>query len=189
MKILFDFLPLLIFFAVYKGAPYLHPPSAGSEIFYATGALMAAVVLQIIWLKSRRREVGFALWLGCGLVLVFGALTLGLRDKIFIQLKPTILYWGFAGALLAAVYIFRRNPAGALLGKVLELPDALWRRMNGAFAGFFAAMGALNLLLVYGLSEAAWIKIRSFGYPLLTFIFIVTQLLAVRRYAVYKERP
>src|SRR4051812_49028311 len=90
MKLLFDFLPLLIFFVAFKRF----------GIYAATGAVIVATLGQVAWLKLRGRVVPLQLWLGLGIVTVFGGATIFLRDESFLKMKPTVLYWTMAAALL-----------------------------------------------------------------------------------------
>src|SRR6218665_2530287 len=78
MKILLDFLPIVLFFGSYK----LY------GIYVATAVLMAAMAL--IYAIDRRLQTMHKVTLA--LILSFGALTLALQDDRFIKWKPTVLY-------------------------------------------------------------------------------------------------
>ena len=75
MKILLDFLPIVLFFGAYKL----------SGIYMATAVLMAATAVQmgITYLLERRLQTMQKATLA--LVLVFGTLTLLLQDERFIK--------------------------------------------------------------------------------------------------------
>ena len=109
--------------------------------------------MQVAWLKLRRQKVDLMLWISLGLVVVLGGLTVWFHNETFIKWKPSVLYWTMGLALL-------RQPAGvpartccaSLLGAQLELPDAVWQRLNLAWVVFFALMGVLNLWVAYSFS-------------------------------------
>ena len=113
MKILIDFLPILLFFGAYKTY----------DIYVGTAVLMAATVLQMmaIYLIDRKLQMMHKVTLA--LVLVFGAMTLILQDERFIKWKPTVLYAAMAVALAIAVWVYKKNFLKMLLGSQLTLPD------------------------------------------------------------------
>ena len=82
MKLFLDFLPVLLFFVVYRA----------SDIYWATGTLIAATVVQVAATYVRRRRVERLHLITLGAVLVLGGATVILRDKTFIQWKPTVAY-------------------------------------------------------------------------------------------------
>src|SRR5450756_862718 len=132
MKFLFDLLPVILFFVVFKFA----------GVYAATGVAIAATFAQIGWLKFRRRKVDTMLWISLAIIVVFGGATLLLHDETFIKWKPTVLYWLFGASLLGAKLFFRRNLIRAMLGEQVSMPEAGWTRLNWSWAGFFAFMGA-----------------------------------------------
>ena len=93
MQLLFDFFPLLLFFAAYKWY----------GIFVATGVAIVASIIQVSvhWLRNRRFETAHLTTLG--VIVVFGGLTLIFRDDTFIKWKPTIVNWLFAAIVLASL--------------------------------------------------------------------------------------
>ena len=176
MRQLADFLPLVVFFAAYQIG----------GLMVATAALMVAAVAQILAYRLLQWKIEPMLLAAVGLAVVFGGLTIALDNALFIKWKPTVLYWGFALALSAAQIFWGKNPVKAILGRAMELPDSVWVKVNAAWAGFFAAMGAINLIVLYSFDESVWVKTRSFGYPLLTLAFAISQFAAVHRRAIYK---
>ena len=172
MKFLFDLFPVACFFAVYWV----------SDIYVATAAAIAATLGQVAWLKLRRRRVDPMLWVSFGLIVVFGGLTLVLQDKQFIMWKPTVLYWLFSAVLIVSATFLGKNPIRAMLSKELQLPEAVWARLNWSWAGFFAVMGAANLYVASHYSEATWVKFKLFGGIGLMIVFVIAQALFLARY-------
>ena len=123
MRSLLDFLPLLLFFGAYKF----------SDIYVATGVLMAATVVQMAVVYAMDRHLQTMHKITLVLVLIFGTLTLALHDERFIKWKPTVLYAAMAIALAVALWGMRRNFLKMLLGSQLVLPDAVWHRLNIAW--------------------------------------------------------
>ena len=99
MKFLFDLFPIILFFIAFKFA----------DIYTATIVAMVATIGQILWVYYRHRKIDAMQWVSLVMILVFGSLTIFLHDKTFIQLKPTALYWLFAGALFVSAQFFQKN--------------------------------------------------------------------------------
>jgi len=115
------------------------------------------------------------LWVSLALVVVMGGLTVWLHSETFIKWKPTLLYWVMALAFAVAWVGWRKNLVRVMLGSQMTLPDAVWQRLNIAWAAFFAAMGALNLWVAYTFSTPAWVNFKLFGIMGLLLVFALAQ--------------
>jgi len=171
MKFLFDLFPVALFFVAIQIW----------DIFVATAVAIGATVLQVGYLLVRRRKVQPMLWASLAIIIVFGGLTLYLRDKTFILWKPTVLYWLF-GAVLAGGALLGRNLIRALLGEQMRLPDPIWARLNWSWVGFFAFMGVANLYVAFNYSEKIWATFKLFGGMGLMFLFVIAQSLVLAKY-------
>jgi intracellular septation protein len=171
MKFLFDLFPVLLFFAAFKMY----------DIYIATGVAIAATFVQIGALALLRKRIEPMLWASLGIIVVFGGLTLVLQDKRFIMWKPTVLYWLFA-AVLAVSALMKKNLMRSLLSKEMQLPEAVWARVNASWVGFFLVMGAANLLVAYNFSENACVNFKLFGGIGLMLLFVLAQALFLARY-------
>lgn len=178
MKFLFDLFPVLLFFAAY---------SMTGDIFKATATAILATLLQVVYSLLRHRKVDTMLWISFALITVLGGATLLFDNKLFIYWKPTVLYWLFAIALVGFFWHKKVNLIEKLMGAQITLPDTVWTHLLQAWAGFFIAMGTLNLFVVYlvtqgQLEEAAWVKFKVFGTLALTLIFVVVQSIYISRF-------
>jgi intracellular septation protein len=172
MKLFFDFLPVVLFFIAYKLA----------GIYVATAVAMAAAVGQAGWLWFRHRRIEPSQLLVLALIVGLGALTLAFDNPEFIKWKPTLVNWLFGLVLAGGLLIGKRNFLQRMLGQQLELPTQVWHRLNLGWAGFFLAMGALNLAVAYGYDEATWVNFKLFGLTGLTLAFGVLQAFYIARY-------
>jgi intracellular septation protein len=170
MQLLFDFLPVIAFFAAYKLA----------DIYVATLVLIVAVVLQSLvqWLQTRKLKPMHLV--SAGLVLVFGGLTLAIHDKTFIMWKPTIVNWLFAAGFLASQFrpfggkpLVQRLMTSAEAG--IDLSEASWRHLNLMWICYFVVLGIANLYVFRNFDEATWVNFKLFGMLGLTLLFIVVQ--------------
>lgn len=176
MKFLFEVFPVALFFAAIQIW----------DIFVATAVAIVATFVQVGWLAVRRKKIPSMLWASLAIIVVFGGLTLYLRDKTFILWKPTVLYWLF-GAVLAGGALLGRNLIRALLSEQMSLPDPVWRRLNWSWVGFFVLMGCLNLYVAYNYSEKVWASFKLFGGIGLMLLFVVAQSAFLAKYVEDKQ--
>lgn len=171
MKFLFEFLPILAFFIAFKTF----------DIYVATGVAIAITLLQMIWLTMKHQPITKMQIFNFLIILVFGGLTIFLKDEFFIMVKPTILYWSFALALAVSFYLFKKNLIQMVLGKEIKLKDDadanIWTKINLSWVIYFAILGVLNLYVAYPFTKEAeetWVnfKLSSIG---LLLVFIVIQ--------------
>jgi intracellular septation protein len=148
---------------------------------------MLTSVAQVAWLKLRRRPVPGMLWASLAIIAVFGGATLLLQDETFIKWKPTVLYWLFAGVLTGSA-LLGRNLIRSVLSQEMQLPEAVWRRLNWSWVGFFAFMGGANLYVAFNYPTDLWVNFKLFGGMGLMLLFVVVQALFLARY-VEEEKP
>ena len=201
MKLLLDFLPILLFFATFKYAEGHKDWSAGfatehlgflvaggqvgsteAPVMLATVVVVLASLLQVSWLKARGKQVDLMLWISLALVVVLGGLTVWLHSETFIKWKPTGLYWAMALSFLVSQWLFGRNLLKLMLGQQLQLPEPVWLRLSLAWVGFFVGMGLLNLWVAFNFSTDTWVNFKLFGGIGLMLLFTLAQGLYIGRH-------
>jgi intracellular septation protein len=177
MKFLFDLFPILLFFMAYK----LY------DIYVATAVAIFAALLQtgLFWLKHRKFEKMHVITLG--ILILFGGLTLALRDPVFIKWKPTVVNWLFGIAFIGSRFIGKRTLVERMMSHAITAPGPVWLRLNWAWVVFFFGMGLLNIYVAYNFSEDTWVNFKLFGMMGLTLLFVFGQAFYLSRYMVLKE--
>ena len=194
MKILFDFLPILLFFGTFKYAEAEKDWAArfASEHFgflvsggvvgtteapvlLATMVVIVATLAQIAFLLARGKKIDLMLWISLGLVVVLGGATVWFHNETFIKWKPSVLYWAMGASFWVSQTFFHKNLLQTLIGNQLELPPSVWQRLNFAWIAFFALMGLLNLYVAYSFSTSAWVNFKLFGGMGLMLVFTLAQ--------------
>lgn len=172
MKQLLDFIPLIIFFALFKFY----------DIYVATGALIAATAVQIVVTYFLFKKVEKMQIITFLLVAVFGGMTIFLHDDNFIKWKVTIVYVIFALGLTIS-HLMGKSAIKGMLGKEITLPEAVWSKVNWAWVGFFSVCAVLNIYIAYKLPLDTWVNFKVFGllaatfaYTLLTGVYIYKHL-------------
>ena len=179
MKLLFDFLPILLFFVAYKLA----------DIYVATGVLIGVTLAQVGWIWLRQRRVEKLPLFTAGLVLILGSLTLILHDPVFVKWKPTVVNWLFALAFIGSRFIGRQTLLERMLGGQMELPARIWINLTFMWAIFFFVMGVVNLYVAFTFDENTWVNFKLFGMLGLTLVFVLAQAAYMSRHLKTDDAP
>ncbi len=165
MKLLFEFLPIIVFFIAYeiKG------------IYVATGAAMIVSVLQMFAVYFKTREIPLMQWVTLALIVVLGGATLLLHNPIFIKWKPSIVDVAFALGFFLSQWIGKRPLLERLIGNEVQLPSETWHRLTVLWIAFFLVMAIINLIVVYNFSTTTWVYFKLFGTLGLTAVFVIAQ--------------
>ncbi|TDM04958.1 MAG: septation protein A [Ideonella sp. MAG2] len=201
MKLLLDFLPLILFFATFKGAEsnsewasqwatqhfgmlvsggVVGPKEA--PVLLATLVVIIATLAQVAFLKLKGRKVDLMLWVSLGLVVVLGGLTVWFHNETFIKWKPSGLYWTFGLVLWFSQAVLGKNLLKSMLSAELDLPAKVWRQLNSAWVLFFGLMGLLNLWVAYTFELSTWVNFKVFGATALIFAFTIAQGLLIAKH-------
>jgi len=169
-----DFGPLLIFFIAYKVASLSQGPLAAT--ITATIVFMVAIALALAISLIKIGRVSPMTWISAVLIVGFGALTIYFHDPAFIQLKPTIIYGGFATLLFAGLAM-RRPLLRYVFGPIFEgLDETGWLKLSRNWAVFFAGMAALNEVLRATVSFDTWLTIKVWGVTTLSVAFALANI-------------
>jgi intracellular septation protein len=165
MKLFYDFLPIVVFFVVFK----LY------GIYPATASAIIISIIQVgyFFLKNRRFDLMQIITLM--VIVVFGGATLWLHNDMFIKWKPTILNWLFALVFCASHWFGEKTVLRRLLEDKIKLPAVVWLRLNYLWISYFLVMGTLNLIVVYNFSTNVWVNFKLFGLLGLTILFALLQ--------------
>lgn len=166
MKLLFEFFPVILFFAAYKMF----------DIYVATGVAIAATIVQVAYLKLAGKKVPTMTWIGLGIIVVAGSATIYFKNEMFIKWKPTILFTIMAVAIAIAQFIYKKNPIAVIFNDQIQAPDHIWRKLSVAWIVFLLFIAVLNLYFVYYQSTDVWLYFKTFGDMALFMIFIVAQM-------------
>jgi intracellular septation protein len=178
MKLLFDFLPILIFFIAYKFF----------GIYIATAAAIIISVLQVGIHWIRHRNVSSLQIISLVLIVLLGGSTLIFHNEVFIKWKPTALYWALCIFFLASHFWGSKPCIQRLMESSISLPRQIWLTLNSAWAIFFGFMGILNLYVAYHFNTNTWVNFKLFGMLGLTLLFAIVQAIYLSRYIESSEK-
>lgn len=194
MKLLLDFLPIVLFFGTFKFAERNAQAAADfatshfgflvsggvvgpteGPVLLATLVVIVATLAQIAFMLARGKKIDAMLWISLALVTVLGGATVWFHNETFIKWKPSVLYWAMALSFWVSQVFFRKNLLHTLMGGQLDLPESVWRTLTRAWFGFFGLMGILNLYVAYSFSTGTWVNFKLFGSLGLMLLFTLAQ--------------
>lgn len=165
MKFLYDALSIIVFFIVFKIY----------GIYAATAAAMIISLIQLTayWVLYQKIDKG--LLMTFIIIMVLGGATLFFHNPLFVQWKPSIVYWVFAIVLFGSHFVGNKTIMQRLLEAQIDIPKKIWTRLNLMWGLFFFIMGFINLYVVYNYSENAWVNFKLFGTLGLTIVLVIVQ--------------
>lgn len=172
MKFLYDFFPIVLFFVAYKVY----------DLYVATAVIIVASAAQVSFSWFRHRKVEKMHLITLVIVVVFGGLTLILKDPLFIKWKPTVVNWLFGVAFLGSQFIGAKTLVERMMSTQIDLPSPVWRRLNMTWVAFFLVSGVANLYVAYNFSEDTWVNFKLFGVLGMTIAFIIIQAFYISRH-------
>ena len=198
MKALLDFVPLIIFFYLYKTVDPKntdHPllqliGSAGgvdnNNILVATtGLIISMLVVYGALFFMQKFRLDKQQWIVLFMTVIFGGVTLMLSDDFYIKLKAALLNIIFSGAFLLSPYFGKeRKPLiKRLFGPIFNLTDAGWKNLNFAWAAMFALMSFLHVFFAFLFMDGKyWGEFTAFGDMIVMFSFIIIQFIILRKH-------
>lgn len=178
--------PTVLFFLIYtriKDEVYV---IGGTEY---TGFIVATLVfipillvaMGILWAMTGRlsRIQVFTAFM----VIFFGGLTAWFNDERFFKMKTTIIY-GLMAAALGIGLLRGRSYLEWIMGEVMPMRHRGWMILTRRMTLFLAAMAVFNEVLWRTQSTDLWVKIETFGFPLLMMVFFVSQMGVFNAYTI-----
>lgn len=178
MKQLLEFIPVILFFIAYKFY----------DIYVATAVVIVATLIQVAMTWFKYRKVETMQWVTLALILVMGGATLYLHDEQFIKWKLSIIEWAFGIAFIGSQYIGEKPFIERMMSGSLDLPQAVWKRLNTLWGLFFLSVGFINVYVMYHYSTDEWVTFKTFGVPGLMVVFICLQMVYLYKHIPASEK-
>ena len=138
MKFLLDFGPIVLFFIVYK---YY-------GLYAAIYAMIASTFVQIMYSRVTTGKFVTSQVLTFALLVVFGGISIVLRDPAFVMWKVSVLYVIFAAVLIGSNYIGSKTLLERMMGKELQLPRNTWVNLTWFWSLGFIIIAIINAFFV-----------------------------------------
>jgi len=138
MKLLLDFGPIVLFFIVYK---YY-------GLYAAIYAMIASTFVQIMYSRVTTGKFVTSQVLTFALLVVFGGISIILRDPAFVMWKVSVLYVIFAAVLIGSNYVGSKTLLERMMGKELQLPRNTWVNLTWFWSLGFIVIAIINAFFV-----------------------------------------
>jgi len=192
VKLALELGPIIIFFLAYRWAPV--PEGATDieaqleQIIFATIIFVPVILISLLLSWVLTRHLPKMVVLTAVLVVVFGGLTIWLRDDTFIKMKPTILYLMFGGALGYGL-LRGESYLKYLMDEVIPMADEGWMIFTKRFMLFFFTLAIVNEAVWRTMDTDAWVTFKTFFLPIASFAFIMTQAGLFSKYGDESDGP
>jgi intracellular septation protein len=173
MKQLFEFFPLIIFFVVYY--------KSDKDLYLSITAVIIATLISLVALYIKERKISTMMLVSTVILIVFGGLSIFLKNDIFFKMKPTIINALFAIILIGSTF-FNKPVLKLLLNSSMKLTDQGWSLMNKLWSGFFIFLALLNEIVWRTQTTDVWVNFKVFGIMGITIIFTIVQIPFLKRH-------
>ena len=183
--------PTLIFFLIYLRIKDDVFTFAGTEY---TGFIVATLVfvpillvsMGILWRltgKLSRIQVFTAL-----MVIFFGGLTAWFNDERFFKMKTSIVYGCFA-VILGIGLLRGRSYLRYIMEDFLPMQTEGWMILTRRLTVMFGALAVANEIIWRTQSTDLWVKLETFAFPAVLFVFLWAQIVALQKYLIEPDQP
>ena len=190
MKTLLEMGPLIAFFIGYllvKDMSFDVMGETYNGFILITAAFIPVIALSTFILWRLTGKLAMMQIVTLVLVTVFGGLTVWLNDERFFKMKPTIIYLLFT-AILAFGLFQGKSFLKLVMGEVMPLREAGWMILTKRVCVIFLVMAVMNEVVWRLFSTDAWVNFKTFGLPILMFIFFMSQSKLVATYSIETDK-
>lgn len=120
------------------------------------------------------------------MVIFFGALTAWFNDERFFKMKTTLVY-GFFALLLGIGLVRGKSYLAYVLSDAVPMEHEGWMILTRRLALAFLALAIGNEIVWRTMSTDLWVKIETFGFPILLFVFLWSQFAMLHKYMDFEE--
>ncbi len=147
---------------------------------------------EIAWELFKYRKVNRMTWIGNGMLLVLGAISLISSEGIWFKLQPAIMEALFAFFLLVSLVV-KKNLIVYIAEKQGQvLPEQIKSRMTGMtfrMGIFFLFHAVLATYAAFYWSTSAWAILKGVGFTLSFVLHMILEILWIRRALSRGEPP
>lgn len=178
--------PTLLFFLIYlriKDDSFLLGGTEYSGFIVATLIFVPIllIAMAILWALTRtlsRMQIFTAF-----MVIFFGGLTAWFNDERFFKMKTSIVY-GFFALILGIGWLRGRSYLEWIMGEFLPMKSEGWMKLTARVTLMFVALALANELVWRTQSTELWVKLETFAFPAVLFVFLWSQIVALQQYLI-----
>lgn len=172
MSKIIEFLPIIVFFGLYKFF----------DIFVATAGICIATILTCSYEYIKTKTLSRFQLINSIVLISLSLLTLLMQDSSFVKMKPTIIYSLLAGFLILDIFVFEKFYIQKLYRPILQkhsqkdFQNSQWKKLSLHWIVFLCSIAALNEFVWRNMDESTWVNFKVFCIPLLITVIITTHI-------------
>jgi intracellular septation protein len=117
------------------------------------------------------------------MVIFFGGLTAWFNDERFFKMKTSIVYGCFA-AILGLGLLRGRSYLRYIMEDFLPMQQEGWMILTHRLTFMFLGLAVANELIWRTQSTDLWVKLETFAFPAVLFLFLWLQIVALQKYLI-----
>lgn len=189
LKLVLELGPVVAFFIAYgrlKDQVFTIAGTDYSGFIVVTAAFIPVLILStgLMWSltgKLSKMQVATVV-----LVIVFGGLSVWLRDERFFKMKPTMIYLLFAGVL--GIGLLRgKSYLKVVMEEALPMQAEGWMILTRRVTAFFLCLAVANEVVWRTMSTDVWVNFKTFGLTAALFVFFLAQGTLMEKFGVKDE--
>ncbi|MEM1372890.1 MAG: inner membrane-spanning protein YciB [Pseudomonadota bacterium] len=189
MKLLLELGPPVAFFVIYlriRDDVFTLGGTEYSGFIVATLIFVPILLLSmgVLWAltgKLSRMQLFTAF-----MVIVFGGATAWFNDERFFKMKTTLVY-GFFAIILGIGLLRGKSFLAYVMAEMMPMREEGWMILTKRLTLAFAALALANEIVWRTMSTDTWVKIETFGFPLVLFVFLWVQIMALQRFVIEED--
>jgi len=189
LKLVLELGPVVAFFIAYgrlKDQVFTIAGTDYSGFIVVTAAFIPVLILStgVMWSltgKLSKMQVATVV-----LVVVFGGLSVWLRDERFFKMKPTMIYLLFA-AILGFGLLRGKSYLKVVMEEALPMQTEGWMILTRRVTAFFLVLAVANEVVWRTMSTDVWVNFKTFGLTAALFVFFMAQGKLMEKFGVKDE--
>ncbi len=181
--------PTLVFFLIYlriKDDTFTFAGTEYSGFIVATLVFVPILLLAMGSLWALTKSISRMQVFTAFMVIFFGALTAYFNDERFFKMKTSIVYGCFA-VILGIGLLRGRSYLEWVMGDFLPMKDEGWMILTKRITVMFIALAIANEFIWRTQSTELWVKLETFAFPAVLFLFLWSQIVGLQRFLIEPE--
>jgi len=182
--------PTIVFFLIYlriKDETYIMGGREYTGFVVATLIFVPILLIAMAFLWALTKKLSRMQIFTAFMVIFFGGLTAYFNDERFFKMKTSIVYGCFA-VILGIGLMRGRSYLEWVMGEFLPMKMEGWMILTRRICLMFLAMAVANEFIWRTMSTETWVKLETFAFPAVLFVFLWSQIVFLQKYLIEPEQ-
>ncbi len=178
--------PTIVFFLIYlriRDNTYVWGGTEYTGFIVATLIFVPILLIAMAVLWALTRSLSRMQIFTAFMVIFFGGLTAWFNDERFFKMKTSIVYGCFA-VILGIGLMRGQSYLEWIMGEFLPMKPEGWMILTRRLTVMFAVLAVANELIWRTQSTDLWVKLETFAFPAVLFLFLWGQIVALQKYLI-----